>query len=114
MPPKLNLAGFTAEYLMDIPEIDEQHKLFFELLDKIGDTTDDLYKPLSDDEVDNVIDVLNELRNYALLHFRTEESYMREIDYPGLPKQKNEHNRFITDVIRLEAEIGRASCRERV
>ena len=105
MPSKLNLAGFASEYLMDIPEIDEQHKTLFGLLDTIGNATDDLYKPLSDDEVDDIIDVLDEFRNYALLHFRTEESYMQEIDYPDLPKQKNEHNRFITDIIRLEAEL---------
>ena len=57
MPPKLNLAGFTDEYLMDIPEIDEQHKAFFELLDTINGATNDLYKPLSDDEVDDVIEI---------------------------------------------------------
>lgn len=105
MPPKLNLAGFTAEYAMDIPEIDEQHKTFFELLNAIGATATDLYKPLSDEEVDEVLDILNELRDFALLHFRTEESYMQEVKYPDLPIQKREHNRFITDVVRIEAEL---------
>jgi hemerythrin len=110
MSPKLNLAQFSAEYVLDIAEIDEQHKSFFELMNKIGSVTDDLYKPLDDDEVDDVIDVLDELRDYALLHFRTEESYMQEVAYPGLSKQKREHNRFITDVIRLEAELMNGSA----
>ena len=105
MASKLQLAGFTKEYVMDIPEIDEQHKTFFELLDRIGEVAPDLYKPLDDDEVDDVVDVLNELRDYAMLHFRTEEAYMREVDFPGLSAQKKYHNRFITDVIRMEAEL---------
>lgn len=105
MPPTLNLAGFTSEYVVNIPEIDEQHETFFDMLDRITEVAPDLYKPLDDDTVDDIVDILSELRDYALLHFRTEESYMQEVDYPGLDKQKNEHNRFITDVIRMEAEL---------
>ncbi|MUM76374.1 bacteriohemerythrin [Pseudodesulfovibrio sp. F-1] len=105
MTSRLNLAGFTQEYIVGIEELDEQHKTFFTLLDKIGKAAPDMYRPLDEDEADAVIDVLNELRDYALLHFRTEEGYMQEIDYPGLAGQKREHNRFITDVIRMEREL---------
>ncbi len=105
MSPTLNLAGFTKEYLIEIPELDEQHKQFFDLLSKISEIMPDLYKPLDDDEVDEIVDVIGELREYALLHFRTEEGYMNEVAYPGLPAQRKEHNRFITDVIRMEAEL---------
>lgn len=110
MASRLNLAGFTQEYLVDIKELDEQHKTFFTLLDKIGNAVPDLYRPLSDEEADSLIDVLGELRDYALLHFRTEEGYMQEIDYPGLARQKREHNRFITDVIRMEGELMNGSA----
>lgn len=110
MVSKLNLAGFTKEYTMNIPEIDEQHEHFFVLLDRIGEVAPDLYRPLEDDEVDDIIDVIDELRDYAMLHFRTEESYMRELNFPNLPLQKKEHNRFITDVIRLEAELMNGSA----
>lgn len=110
MAPKLNLAGFSEEYIIDIQELDDQHKRFFELLESIGNVVDDLYKPLDDDEVDQIMDITSELRDYALLHFRTEEDYMKEVDYPGLKKQKSEHNRFITDVIRLEAELMNGSA----
>lgn len=110
MSPTLNIAGFTKEYIVDIPEIDDQHEAFFKMLDKINDVVPDMYKPLDDDEVDDLIDVVSELRDYALEHFRTEEGYMQEVDYPGTGKQKKEHNRFITDVIRLEAELMNGSA----
>lgn len=105
MAPKLNLAGFSQEYLMDIPEIDEQHKSYFELLDTMTEVVDDFYTPMTEDEADGVIDILDRLREYALVHFHTEEGYMAEAKYPGLEAQRNEHNRFITDVIRMTGEI---------
>jgi len=105
MSPTLNLAGFSKEYVMEIDEIDEQHETFFEMLAKIDDITPDLYKPMDEDEVDDILDIMSELRDYALHHFGTEEGYMQEMDYPGLDKQKAAHNKFITDVIRLEAEL---------
>lgn len=105
MAPNLNLAGFTKEYVIGIPELDEQHETFFTMLDGITSAVSDLYKPLDDDEADALVDVLGDLRDYALDHFRTEEGYMKEVDYPGLDKQKQAHNRFITDVIRMEAEV---------
>ncbi|MCG2657108.1 MAG: bacteriohemerythrin, partial [Hydrogenophaga sp.] len=96
---------FSEEYLVHIPEIDEQHRTFFTLLDTRGKSVPDLYKPLDHERADAIIDVLDELRDYAMLHFRTEEGYMQEINYPGLAKQKREHNRFITDVIRMQGEL---------
>lgn len=105
MTPKLNIGGFTKEYLLGIPEIDEQHETFYNMLAKVGESVSDMYKPLDDDEVDALIDVMGQLRDYALIHFGTEESYMKEVGYPGLAEQKKEHNRFLSDVIRMEAEL---------
>lgn len=110
MLSKLSLAGFTDEYKVGIEEIDDQHKAFFDMLDKIGDIVPDLYKPLDDDEADELMDITSELRDYALLHFRTEESYMKEVNYPGLEEQKTQHNHFIQDVIRMEAQIMNGSA----
>lgn len=110
MAPKLNLAGFSKEYIIDIQEIDEQHEQFFDMLGKIDSVTDDLYRPLEDDEVDDLLDIMNDLRDYALHHFGTEEGYMQEVEYPGLKAQKKAHNKFITDVIRMEAELMNGSA----
>lgn len=105
MVGKLNLAGFTKEYITDINEIDEQHQEFFDMLSKIESTFPDLYQPLDDDGVDDLVDILSGLRDYSLHHFGIEEGYMQEVDYPGLKAQKVAHNKFITDVIRMEAEL---------
>ncbi len=85
MPP-FSLAGFTDEYLIDIQELDEQHRTF-SIFSKNRCHGIRFYKPLDDDEVDDVIDIMSELREYALLHFRTEESYMQETAYPASPNR---------------------------
>lgn len=105
MASTLTPAEFSTQYLVDIPEIDEQHETLFEILGKIPTVAPDLYKPLDDEQIDDFIDIIDELREYAMLHFRTEESCMQEIDYPELAAQKHEHSRFIDAVTRMEAEL---------
>ena len=105
MPSDPNSADFKKEYTIGIPELDEQHETFFTLLDTIADVAPDLYKPLDDDEADDLMDVLGKLRDHALLHFRTEESCMEEADYPGLDDQEEAHDRFMADLTRMEAEV---------
>ncbi|WP_419785203.1 bacteriohemerythrin [Pseudodesulfovibrio sp.] len=105
MALNLNLAGFTKEYIIDIPELDEQHETFFSMLDRIAEIAPDLYRPLEEEEVDELVDVVAELREYALHHFGTEEAYMKEARYPDFAEQKKAHNKFITDVIRMEGDL---------
>jgi hemerythrin len=105
MTSKINLAAFPKEYLMNIAELDEQHETYFTMLAKVRDVIPDLYKVLDDDEVDELLDVVGDLRDYAFDHFGIEEAYMKEVDFPGLAAQKAGHNRFISSVIRMEAEL---------
>ena len=105
MAPDPDLSGFKDEYTIGIPELDEQHESFFTLLDNITRVAPDLYTPLDDDEADELVDVLGELREFALLHFRTEEDCMEEVGYPDLDRQEEAHARFISDLTRMEAEV---------
>ena len=105
MSDNLKSPVFPESLHLGIPDLDEQHETFFAMLARVGDAVPDLYKVLDDDEADDVLDVLADLRDYALEHFGVEEGYMREVDYHDLSVQKAEHNRFISDVTRMEAEL---------
>lgn len=39
---------------------------------------------------------LEYLTNFAIEHFATEEEYMRELAYPGISEQRDEHDRLLT------------------
>ena len=105
MAPTQNTAEFSTECEVNIPEIDEQHATFFDMLGRIDSVTDDPYRPLDDDGVDEVLDIMAEIREYAQGHFGTEEGYMEEVEYPGLDDHKTAHERLLDDIARIEGEL---------
>lgn len=80
------------EYKIGVERIDEQHKKLFELADKA-------YMLLKDDfsldKYDKIVRILEELKDYTIFHFKSEEEYMESINYKRLFSQKIEHEKFI-------------------
>ncbi|MEG0771922.1 bacteriohemerythrin [Clostridium sp.] len=83
------------EYETGVPHIDEQHKRLFE----IGN---DAYELLSNrfviDKYDKVVAILDELKDYAIYHFKFEEDYMLGIGYKKFLSHKIEHDDFIRKI----------------
>ena len=83
---------WLEEYDMGVEEIDEQHKKLFELADKA-------YMLLKDeftiDKYDKIVQIINELKDYTVFHFKSEEEYMESINYKRMFSQKIEHDKFI-------------------
>ena len=70
------------------------------MLGKIESVTDDLYRPLDDDTLDDALDIMAEIREFAQEHFGIEEGYMKEVDYPGLEDHKAAHDKLLDHIIR--------------
>lgn len=87
-----NPCEFTDDYLTGIELIDGEHQQLFEIVEKA-------YKLVKSgsagDNYDEVIGILNELKDYTKEHFQDEEEYMESIRYEGLEAQKNAHAAFI-------------------
>jgi hemerythrin len=83
------------EYLIGIEEIDKQHEKLFE----IGSRAYELLKnDMYIDKYDRIIEVLNELKEYAVFHFKSEEEYMMSVGYKKFFAQKVEHDDFLKKV----------------
>lgn len=82
---------FTEDCLTGIPQIDEEHKKLFQL---INETMGLLHDDKSEDKIQEVRKVLVELKEYTEVHFDNEESYMESIHDPELELQKKEHREF--------------------
>lgn len=80
------------EYKTGIRSIDEQHKRLFEIADRTYMLLKDNY---TIDKYDKVVELLNELKDYAIYHFKEEEEYMKSINYKRMFTQKIEHDNFI-------------------
>ncbi len=101
MPPlekwmlKENPFEFSDEYRTGIDFIDEEHRELFHITDR----ADKCMRDMEDfSTYDKVVDILNELKDYAKRHFKDEEAYMERIQYEGLPAQRRAHEAFIEKI----------------
>lgn len=82
------LAEWKEEYSVGVVEIDNQHKQLVESINQLetcmseGKVKEDLMK------------ILNELINFSLVHFSTEEKYFKEFNYVNTEEHIAIHNDF--------------------
>ena len=81
---------WSEDFVIGVPDIDNQHKALVEKLNNLVDTYND--------NPDKIRDALDFLIDYALLHFETEERFMEQHNYPGLEEQIEEHRKFTKTV----------------
>ncbi len=80
------------EFKTGIDFIDEQHSRLFEIADEAYNL---LKNDFTIDKFDKVIDLIDELKDYTIFHFKSEEEYMDSINYKRRFTQKIEHDAFI-------------------
>ncbi len=84
---------WDAKYSVGISIIDEEHRKFIDIINKA------IVAREQSDNPERVKEVLQEMTNYALTHFATEENYMIEFNYPGHQDHKKEHHDFAIKTI---------------
>ena len=84
--------AFTEEYYTGVEIIDEEHAELFRIIRRANDL---ITEELLHDKYDEIMSVLDELRNYTVQHFADEEEYMASINYEGLDIQKKTHEMFV-------------------
>ena len=102
--------AFTSKYATGIDEIDEEHRQLFRM---VKETHDVIQDNLVFDKYDQIVYVVNRLKNYTKEHFKHEEAYMERVGYPGLLKQREAHQAFCDKLAEIQLEdmdnkIGRA------
>lgn len=83
-----------------IADIDYQHQLFFETINKLGEV---------DKVKDRFYEILIELQTYVSVHFRTEEEYMRFTHYPGYQVHEECHAKFVAQYKIILKKISQAA-----
>ncbi len=84
---------WNNKYSVGISIIDEQHKKLLGFLNKTIDA-----KGHSDNK-EELKKLLEEITEYSLEHFETEEAYMIKFDYPGCRYYSQEYYNFFAKVI---------------
>jgi hemerythrin len=88
---------WTTDLAVGIEEIDAQHQELFRRADRF---VAGLAEPTRQD----VGILLSYLRLYCVTHFGAEESWMREVSYPGYAAHKAEHDGFVERILELSRE----------
>lgn len=91
-----------AEYYTGIGFVDEEHKKLFEIANTIYELLIDEFIP---DKYDYIMEVINELKDYAKYHFDHEEEYMRKIKFRRFLSHKVAHDGFIEKISEYNADI---------
>lgn len=97
--------GLPDDLTLGIRELDDQHQTLFTILDRVLTVSGDPYRQLDDDGTNAVLDIMTDLKDAAMQHFDQEETLMGERNYPGQDDQQEAHERFLDDLVRLEAEL---------
>ncbi len=83
---------FSEEYYTGIELVDREHARLFEIINQ----ADGLIRAeLLHDKYDEIVHILNVLKDYTVTHFADEEAYMERIGYEGLAAQKVAHMSFV-------------------
>lgn len=83
---------WKSEYEVGVAEIDEQHKKLFEIANRAYEL---LNNNLYLDKYDKIVHIIEELRDYTVFHFKSEEEYMLRIGYRKFLSHKVEHQDFV-------------------
>ena len=94
--------AFTEKYMTEIPFVDEEHRQLFDIIRQANQLTQDQQMQNNIDKYDEIIDIMQKLREYTEKHFRHEEEYMEEIGYPGLAVQQKAHRAFINKMANVD------------
>ncbi|MBI5108171.1 MAG: hemerythrin family protein [Rhodocyclales bacterium] len=91
--------AWSDEYALDLPEIDDQHKYLFGLIDKIWRAV------VSKADRDTTLGVVAELERYTVTHFAAEEAFMREQQYSRYHEHRAEHEKFVARIALEKASV---------
>ncbi|MBS3775453.1 MAG: hemerythrin family protein [Bacteroidales bacterium] len=90
---------WSESFILNIPVIDQQHKKFFELFEKVSE----VYEKKEPEELDKLI---TELEDYLQYHFQSEEQLMKENGYEKYEYHKKQHEFFIKRIEEMRQEYG--------
>ncbi|MHC4267621.1 MAG: bacteriohemerythrin [Planctomycetota bacterium] len=87
------------KFSVNVSKIDEEHKQFISIINKV------FAAERGNDKPEKISEVLNEMTLYALSHFDTEEKYMIPFNYPEYQLHKKEHKDFLMTTVGFCKEV---------
>lgn len=84
---------WKKDFELGIPSIDAQHQELFRIANKVYSILKE--QDFNQDYFDEIMDIVNELRDYTIYHFKAEETLFEKYNYTDSQSHKKEHEKFI-------------------
>lgn len=94
-----SLFAFTDKYKTGIELVDDEHRCLFEIIDQ---TYTLIHDDFAHDKYDQIMHLLEQLKDYTEFHFNDEEELMERIGYPDINSQKKAHSAFIEKLVNID------------
>lgn len=95
----MTLITWDQKYSVGIEAFDNQHKILIKLIN-------DLYDAMKAGEAkDKLSSVLEELVQYTVTHFASEEKMFDKYGYPETKEHKEEHKKFVGQVAAFQEDF---------
>ena len=89
------------EYYLGVEAMDAEHIKLFEIAERAFLLLNDQFII---DKFDYIVKIMEELRDYTVVHFSDEEAYMESIQYKKIFSHKIEHQEFIEKINQIDWE----------
>jgi hemerythrin len=90
--------GWRPEYSLNITELDRQHQTLFRLVQNLSDAiAAGRGQKVTEQFLDNVV-------NYTIEHFATEENLMEQHGFPAINSHRIEHNTLTLKISQLQKD----------
>ncbi len=86
---------WKEEYEVGVAEIDEQHQKLIDIANRVYEL---MRNELALDKYDQIVEILQELKEYTVYHFRFEEGLMQKARYKKRFSHKILHQEFLAQV----------------
>ncbi len=96
---------WSDQYSVDNEEVDAQHK---ELFRRVNILVRAIHKAANKNEAvdrSEVVKVVVFLKDYVIIHFKTEELVMEKYNYPELEYHRKIHSRFVNNFSKIAEEL---------
>lgn len=100
----MSLLNWSAAFCVGVNEIDDQHKKLVDMANRLNDA---MQKGQGKEALGKI---LNELVDYTVYHFGTEERLMGQHQYPNQAAHKEEHKKLIHDVGAFKAKFDKGDA----
>ena len=90
---------WSDKFSVNIEELDNQHKNLFGMINTLHDAI------ISRKTSKAHEDIIKYMMQYAQVHFKTEEEYMKRYEYPFFQNHKTEHNIFSGKALELQERL---------